>query len=210
MHRLLWLLLPLCSMALVADDETNFGRKVTIYLNTKAPGESRGTFQEKGNPEVVEFAVGFGKKGVLKEGKAFTGNYSLLGKFRVNAILTNGERFEIAPELIAESGKTEAFLREQLFKNMSSIDFDGDGKGGEYGAAFIGLEPLDSKAKQPFHFGEYKGTFRWYSYAIHGTQDEGRIGKMITGGCINVGAESLSQLAKLLTLGDFVEVVETR
>ncbi|MDA7597847.1 L,D-transpeptidase [bacterium] len=186
--------------------ETNFGRKITIYLNETDPEKSYGTLQIKGNPDVLKFVVGFGKKGVLKEGKTFTGNYSLLGEFRVNAILTSGTRFEMDPKLVSESGKTEAFLKSQLFKNMSSIDFDGDGKGGEYGAAFIGLEPLDTEAKQPFHFGEYAGTFRWYSYAIHGTQDESRIGKMVTGGCINVGAEALAALAKRVKLGDLVEV----
>ncbi len=110
------------------------------------------------------------------------------------------------PQLITDSGKTGEFLKTQLFKNMSSIDFDKDGKGGEYGAAFIGLEPLNSKAEQPFHFGEYAGVFRWYSYEIHGTQDESRIGKMVTGGCINVGADSLATVAAIVKLGDLVEI----
>ena len=193
-------------MTTIKADETNFGRKITIYLSEKDPGSSYGTFQEKGSPDILKFAVGFGKKGTLKKGRTFKANYSLLGEFRINAILTSGTRFEMDSKLISESGRTEAFLKTRLFKNMSSIDFDGDGNGGEYGAAFIGLEPLNSEAKQPFHFGEYAGTFRWYSYAIHGTQDESRIGKMTTGGCINVGKEPLAALAGRMQVGDLVEI----
>lgn len=63
-------------------------------------------------------------------------------------------------------------------------------------------------ARQPFHFGEYQGVFRWYSYAIHGTQDEARIGRRITGGCINVGSEDLLQLVGKLEAGSVVEVVD--
>ncbi|MGB0279088.1 MAG: L,D-transpeptidase family protein, partial [Prochlorococcaceae cyanobacterium] len=56
------------------------------------------------------------------------------------------------------------------------------------------------------HFGEYKGVFRWYSYAIHGTQDEERIGKRITGGCINVDDATMATLLKSVKLGDEVVV----
>jgi hypothetical protein len=104
--------------------------------------------------------------------------------------------------LIEQSGKSRDWLTENLFSNMSSIDFDGDGEGGEYGDAFFSLEPVDSKAVQPFHFGEYKNTFRWYSYAIHGTQDEERIGKCITGGCVNVSKASVAKLLGVLKSGD--------
>lgn len=152
-----------------------------------------------------EIPVGFGKNGFLPEGSTFRGGYSLLGDFRVNAILSEA-RFEMTQELVRESGKSLDWLAENLFSNMSSIDFDGDGEGGEYGKAFVGLEPMNSKAKQPFHFGEYKGVFRWYSYAIHGTQDESRIGKCVTGGCINVGAKDLAQYVEKVRLGDLVSV----
>ena len=143
---------------------------------------------------------------MLAEGEVFKGGYSLLGKFRINAILS-GDRFEMDAKLIETSGKSKEWLQKNLFKNMSSIDFDGDGKGGEYGSAFISLEPVDLKAAQPFRFNTYKGVFRWYSFAIHGTQDEKRIGKCITGGCINVKQESLVELLRKLKLGDHVEIV---
>ena len=92
---------------------------------------------------------------------------------------------------------------------MSSIDFDGDGKGGEYGAAFVSLEDLSGR-DQPFRFNVYKGTFRWYSYAIHGTQNQSRIGKAITGGCVNVGTENLDKVLSAVELGDIVEVVRRK
>lgn len=176
-----------------------------IFLNHGAPEKSRAN--RLGSD--ASFPVGFGRDGFRKEGQSFVGGSSLLGKFRVNAILTK-KSFSMEEALIRQSGRSRAWLSEHLFANMNSIDFDGDGKGGEYGAAFIGLEPLDTTSKQPFHFGEYKGVFRWYSYAIHGTQDEERIGKRITGGCINVGEQDLEKLVQELEIGSEVEVVDAR
>ena len=176
--------------------------RIRIILNPDMPAES---FGEWLGERSFRFPVGLGKHGVTASGKSFQSGFSLLGDFRVNAILS-ADRFEMENTLIRESGKSEAWLRENLFRNMSSIDFDGDGKGNEYGAAFIGLQPVDSDAVQPFHFGEYQGTFRWYSYAIHGTQNEERIGKCVTGGCVNVGKEKLGELAAQLKLGDRISI----
>ena len=176
--------------------------KLRILLNPENPAQSYGEMiGEKG----FRFSVGLGRDGITPSGKAFRSGSSLLGEFRINAILT-ARRFEMEKSLILKSGKNEAWLRENLFSNMSSIDFDGDGKGGEYGEAFIGLEPVDSKAKQPFHFGDYKGVFRWYSYAIHGTRDESRIGKCSTGGCINIGKADLGKVIDAVKVGDRVSV----
>ncbi|MDF1862246.1 MAG: L,D-transpeptidase [Verrucomicrobiales bacterium] len=175
--------------------------RVRIELNPDQPELSQGTL----TGDDSTFPVGLGKHGILPAGESFRGGYSLLGTFSINAILT-AERFEMTEELIRQSGKSRDWLRENLFRNMSSIDFDGDGEGGEYGEAFLGLEPTNSKADQPFHFGEYKSVFRWYSYAIHGTQDESRIGKCVTGGCINAGRDELGSLAALLKLGDLVSI----
>ena len=184
---------------LVATLNADEPARIQIELNLDDPAKSVCVIDEK-----TRLSVGFGRHGVLEEGARFKGGYSLLGKFRVNAILAP-ERFEMKPELVESSGRTEAYLREHLFANMSSIDFDDDGKGGEYGAGFIGLEPL-SETEQPFAFQPYKGVFRWYSYAIHGTQDEARIGKKITGGCLNVGATDLQLLLARVKLGDVVEI----
>ncbi|MEM1295778.1 MAG: L,D-transpeptidase [Verrucomicrobiota bacterium] len=200
MNRALGFLFLFWSFLSVQAEEA----RVRIYLDPDQPALSKGVILESG--EVREqFQVGFGRNGIDESGARFRGGYSLLGKFQINAILS-ADRFEMKPELIAESGKSVDYLKTHLFANMSSIDFDGDGKGGEYGDAFISLEDLSGR-DQPFRFNVYKGKFRWYSYAIHGTQDSARIGKAVTGGCVNVGAENLSKVLKAVKLGDIVEVV---
>ncbi|MEC5125374.1 L,D-transpeptidase [Verrucomicrobiales bacterium BCK34] len=190
------------SMGAVSLLEAGEKAVIRIVLDEGNPGQSRLYLQDG---DTGGIPVGFGKKGFLPAGEAFQGGYSLLGEFEVNAVLSS-DRFEMTDELVQESGKSREWLAENLFFKMSSIDFDGDGKGGEYGDAFIGLAPIHSSAKQPFHFGEYKGVFRWYSYAIHGTQDQARIGKCVTGGCINVGAADLNALTAVLDLNDRVVV----
>jgi len=191
---------PVGSSLVSAEEEA----VLRVTLNKADPGKSRGNVVGLSG---FSFSVGFGRDGFRAEGESFVGGSSLLGKFRVNAILTKTS-FEMDEALVKKSGRSRDWLAENLFRNMSSIDFDDDGRGGEYGSAFIGLEPIDSKAKQPFHFGEYQGVFRWYSYAIHGTQDESRIGKRVTGGCINVGQKDLGRLVERLKVGHVVEVVE--
>lgn len=199
MNRRTFLATSALGTAAVTCFGEDFQPRLTIVLNPDDPASSRGLLAGSDKP----FPVGFGKSGVLPAGSSFRGGYSLLGTFRINAILS-ADRFEMTESLIEQSGKSRDWLTENLFSNMSSIDFDGDGEGGEYGDAFFSLEPVDSKAVQPFHFGEYKNTFRWYSYAIHGTQDEERIGKCITGGCVNVSKASVVKLLGVLKSGDTV------
>lgn len=173
-------------------------------LDADQPSLSRCMILGSGQ-EIEPFQVGFGRHGIDPKGARFRGGYSLYGTFRINAILS-ADRFEMEPRLIEQSGKTAEYLKSHLFANMSKIDFDGDGEGGEYGAAFVSLEDLSGR-DQPFQFNTYKGVFRWYSYAIHGTQDPARIGKSVTGGCINVGAEDLERILSVVKLGDVVEVM---
>ncbi|MEM9016649.1 MAG: L,D-transpeptidase [Verrucomicrobiota bacterium] len=196
-----------CVLAAVLSATSIFAKgkdspALRILLDESSPGKSVAILTAD---PAKSISVGFGKKGVLDEGQSFRGNYSLLGTFRINAILSP-TRFEMTEELVADSGRSRDWLKENLFANMSSIDFDGDGRGGEYGDGFVGLEPVGSTSEQPFHFGEYRGVFRWYSYAIHGTQDEARVGKMITGGCLNVRKKDLRLLLESLKVGDFVRV----
>ena len=127
-----------------------------------------------------------------------------LGRFRVNAILSD-DRFEMDPQLVESSGKSEDELRSTLFSNMNSIDFKGDGVTGEYGTGYISLEPVPP-SDQPFEFNSYDGTFRWYSFAIHGTNDPGRVGQSVTGGCINVGRKVMTDLLEVVQLGDEVVI----
>lgn len=173
-----------------------------VELDPSDPAKSRAWFAS--DPD-RKFTVGYGKNGILPVGSSFRGGYSLLGRFRVNAILTKSQ-FQMEDGLVAASGKSREWLAENLFANMSSIDFDGNGAGGEYGDAFVGLAPVGSAAAQPFHFGEYQGVFRWYSYAIHGTQDESRVGRRVTGGCLNLRRDDLAAVVAGLALGHLVEI----
>lgn len=174
--------------------------RIEIFLDPEVPERSLGRLFDSSGREILRFAVGLGKKGILPAGSLFQAGYSLLGDFRVNAILS-ASRFDMEPRLIAQSGRSGDWLRAHLFGNMSSIDFDGDGKGGEYGAAYLGLEPAGNGPPQPFHFGEYRGVFRWYGFALHGTQHPSRIGRRVTGGCINAAGEDLEVILQHATLG---------
>lgn len=197
------------------DLESPSRSRVLIELFRDGEGTSRGTLFDAEGAVVSVFSVGYGREGWLEQGSRFRGGFSLLGTFRINAILAP-DRFEMAPELMERSGRDEEYLRKNLFRNMDSIDFDADGEGGEYGEGFFSLDPVSEeenqagqagRVEQPFAFGRYKGVFRLYSFAIHGTQDEARVGRASTGGCVNVGREALSVLLNRLRLGDAVEIV---
>lgn len=194
--------LPLCAAAAEAAAAPRL--LLRVELDPGRPEASRA--YDPAAPDRA-FPVGFGRNGLLPESAAFRGGYSLLGRFAVNAILS-AARFEMTERLVRLSGKPRDWLAEHLFRNMSGIDFDGDGVAGEYGGGYLSLEPVGSEAAQPFHFGEYKGVFRWYSYAVHGAQSPDRIGRRITGGCINVAEPELAALVERARLGDLVEVRE--
>jgi hypothetical protein len=153
------------------------------------------------------FKLGFGRNGVTCAGSRFEEGYTPLGRFKVNAILS-GDRFVMDPALVAQSGKSEAELRKTLFRNMNAIDFNGDGETGEYGIGYISLAPVDS-VKQPFAFNTYNGKFRWYSFAIHGSNNDQRIGQKVTGGCVNVTEPDLKTLLSSVKLGDEVVINAT-
>ena len=85
--------------------------------------------------------MGFGRNGIACAGTRFEEGWTPLGTFRVNAILS-ADRFAMDPDLVKLSGKSEAYLRENLFRNMSAIDFKGDGETGEYGIGYVNLAPF--------------------------------------------------------------------
>ena len=175
---------------------------LTIQLDGDDPASSFGLLQRPEEP--LRFSVGQGRNGIACAGTRFQEGVTPLGRFRVNAILSEG-RFEMDPELVERSGQTEAELRSTLFSNMNSIDFKGDGETGEYGTGYISLEPVPM-TEQPFAFNTYDGTFRWYSFAIHGSNDQSRIGQAVTGGCINAGRFTMEVLLDRLNLGDQVDI----
>lgn len=202
---------PNCLIALLvipvwsAQPQDDRAAAVHIVLDSVTPSASRGALVAGDGQTRFEFPAGMGRDGLLPAGSRFRPGHSLLGSFRINAILSP-QRFEMDEELVARSGKPRAWLAAHLFANMNSIDFDGDGRAGEYGSAFLSLEPFPSTVSQPFSFQTYRGVFRWYSYAIHGAEDESRVGKAITGGCINLPRAALDQLLPLLRLGDTVKI----
>ena len=175
---------------------------IRIQLNGSNPAASEGVLDRAEGP--LRFTVGHGRHGIGCEGTTFEEGVTPLGTFQVNAILSN-DRFEMDPSLVEQSGKTEEELRETLFTNMNSIDFKGDGETGEYGIGYISLAPVPA-TEQPFRFNTYDGVFRWYSFAIHGTNDETRIGKAVTGGCINTGELTMGVLLDTVELGDEVVI----
>ena len=179
---------------------------IKIELNQVSPQESKGRAESEGNEMVFE--VGYGKNGVGCIGSTFEEGVTPLGTFKVNAIMSQ-DRFEMDETLIQQSGKAKSYLSENLFNNMNSIDFKGDGETGEYGSGYISLTPVPS-TPQPFTFNKYDGIYRWYSFAIHGTNDETRIGKRVTGGCINMRNKDVKRLIKNIDLGDEVIVISNQ
>ena len=175
---------------------------IRIQLSGSNPAASEGVLERAEGP--LRFTVGHGRHGIGCEGTTFEEGVTPLGTFEVNAILSN-DRFEMDPSLVEQSGKTEEELRETLFSNMNSIDFKGDGETGEYGIGYISLAPVPA-TEQPFRFNTYDGVFRWYSFAIHGTNDETRIGQAVTGGCINAGNLTMGVLLDTVELGDEVVI----
>ena len=175
---------------------------IRIQLDGSNPAASEGVLDRAEGP--LRFTVGHGRHGIACEGTTFEEGITPLGTFQVNAILSN-DRFEMDPALVEQSGKSEEELRESLFTNMNSIDFKGDGETGEYGIGYISLAPVPA-TEQPFRFNTYDGVFRWYSFAIHGTNDESRIGKAVTGGCINAGKFTMGVLLETMELGDEVVI----
>ena len=175
---------------------------IRIQLSGSNPAASEGVLERAEGP--LRFTVGHGRHGIGCEGTTFEEGVTPLGTFEVNAILSN-DRFEMDPSLVEKSGKTEEELRETLFSNMNSIDFKGDGETGEYGIGYISLAPVPA-TEQPFRFNTYDGVFRWYSFAIHGTNDETRIGQAVTGGCINAGKLTMGVLLDTVELGDEVVI----
>lgn len=184
------------------DQAERVAQPIRIELNAEQPSKSFGTIAVNGT--LNRFEVGYGKYGIACEGSRFEEGWTPLGRFRVNAVLT-ADRFEMDPDLVAQSGQSADKLRQDLFANMNSIDFDGDGENGEYGGGYISLAPVPD-TDQPFEFNHYAGTFRWYSFAIHGTNDTDKIGRKSTGGCVNVNNMSLSMILDTVQLGDDVVI----
>jgi len=196
------LVLQACGSRASAPSQASLLKQpVQVALDLKDPAKSTAVLTTR-EGSTTTFKVGYGRNGVTCAGTRFEEGYTPLGRFKVNAILSN-DRFSMDPALVAQSGKSEAELKQTLFKSMNAIDFDGDHEIGEYGIGYISLAPVGS-VKQPFAFNTYDGKFRWYSFAIHGSNNDRRIGMRVTGGCLNVTEPVLRQLLAVVKLGDEV------
>ncbi|OUW99254.1 MAG: L,D-transpeptidase [Cyanobacteria bacterium TMED229] len=193
---------PATSTKVASETQSAQSTSIQIQLDVKQPEKSMGILS--GGSDNLAFTVGYGKYGIACEDSAFSEGLTPVGTFRVNAIL-GVDRFDMDPALIKKSGKSKDYLKANLFSNMNSIDFKGDGEVGEYGDGYISLEPV-STTPQPFSFNDYAGTFRWYSFAIHGTNNDQRVGQKVTGGCLNVAQKDLETLMKTIKLGDEVTI----
>ena len=116
--------------SITASNQDLDGPVLRITLDVESPAKSMGVLATSSNNHA--FNVGYGKSGIACAGSTFSEGVTPIGRFRVNAILSQ-DTFVMDPELIQKSGKSEAYLKQNLFKNMNSIDFKGDGEIGEYG-----------------------------------------------------------------------------
>jgi len=194
--------LSACGTQLEKGNKPAAREPILVTLDLKTPANSTAVLIRGAARKV--FTVGYGRNGVTCAGSRFEEGYTPLGRFRVNAILSK-DRFDMEPALVAQSGKSAAELKASLFKSMNSIDFDGDHEIAEYGIGYISLAPIGG-VKQPFAFNTYDGKFRWYSFAIHGSNNDKRIGQRVTGGCLNVSEPVLKTLLASAQLGDEVVI----
>lgn len=96
-----------------------------------------------------------------------------------------------------------------LFKNMSEIDFNGDGKSdAAYGAGYIGLDSASAVTGPKMSI--FKKTPYWFSIALHGTPDQSNIGNAMSGGCIHLSEKTLEKLiqGRLLDIGTQVKIAD--
>lgn len=174
---------------------------------------------------VLSAPVGIGKGGVVKK-VSMEDLVTPTGHFVVNLVLANEpavckaseslkSRYRSKPQYLKFLESPEGLVR--LFKNMSSLDFDGDGKDDTaYGGAYIGLA-LDQAFAPNARFNpsrivgtgarSYQGKVSWYSIALHGTPNETfAIGNATSGGCVHLQASALQRLLKLVSIGTPVEI----
>ena len=84
---------------------------IRIVLNTDQPDLSKGVLYDAKAP--LHFNVGFGRHGIACAGSTFQEGVTLLGTFKVNAILSTTS-FEMDPSFVTKSGKSEAELRQKF------------------------------------------------------------------------------------------------
>jgi hypothetical protein len=161
--------------------------------------------------EVIKAPIGIGRGG-LKTKRDMMDYVTPTGEFVVDLILYQQESFNsISPQLrdrYLNSEFRELFTQPQglkeLFQNMNSLDFDGNGKPDRsYGIAYIGLNATSTNSVvtgPKMRYASWVGggnTPYWFSIALHGTPNEKTdIGAANSGGCIHVQQQVLKKLVE--------------
>jgi hypothetical protein len=164
----------------------------------------------------LESRVGLGRGGLAGKHNMNDG-ITPCGKFKVDIVLCCDSRFNAVSRTVADRYKKDrqacAYLNSteglsRLFSNMNSLDFNADGRpDNAYGTAYIGLDsPLCLTGPK---LSRFSNKTYWFSIAIHGTNNEkANIGKLNSGGCIQVPAAILDRLVRdrILVTGSTVLV----
>ncbi len=161
--------------------------------------------------------IGIGRGG-LKEKKDMADLITPTGEMTVDLILYRKPEYNrIARDNVDTFSKNAEFRYfvtnqqglAQLFNNMSSLDFDGNGSPDRaYGNGYIGL--TSSTTITGPKMSKFQGTPYWFSIAIHGTPFLENIGQANSGGCVHIDSKSLQQLIEngWVKLGTKVKIVD--
>ncbi|HEY9693973.1 MAG TPA: L,D-transpeptidase [Oculatellaceae cyanobacterium] len=161
-------------------------------------------------------AIGIGAGG-LKEKKNMADLITPTGNLTVDLILYKKPEYnKIARnnvERFAKNALFSDFVTEQqglakLYKNMISLDFDGNGSPDRaYGDGYIGLTS-NTVITGP-KMSTFQGKPYWFSIALHGTPQPKNIGQANSGGCVHLDSTSLQQLIEKgwIKLGTSVKII---
>ncbi len=161
--------------------------------------------------------IGIGRGG-LKEKKDMADLITPTGEMTVDLILYRKPEYNRIARNNVERFSKNAEFRDfvihqqglaQLFNNMSSLDFDGNGSPDRaYGDGYIGF--TSSTTITGPKMSTFQGTPYWFSIAIHGTPHPENIGQANSGGCVHIDSKSLQQMIEngWVKLGTKVKIVD--
>lgn len=163
---------------------------------------------------VLRSKVGIGSGGLAKK-RNMEDLVTPSGDFKVELILSkNSEKNRVSSDVLNKYSRDEKALSylksdsglKRLFENMSSLDFDADGKPDTaYGAGYLSLSSKNAVTGPKLS--KFKGKDYWYSIAIHGTPFEKRnIGYAHSGGCVQLPHNELNKVIEMVQLGTVVKI----
>lgn len=164
-------------------------------------------------------AIGIGRGG-LGEKTTMADFITPTGDFTVDLVLHRSARHNaVSGEAVDRFSPEPELLRllegepglEGLYRNMGSIDFDGDGApDNAYGEAYVGLDSPSAVTGPKMRRHSKSGTAYWYSIALHGTPDPDNLGQARSGGCVHVSHGLLESLIRdgSLAVGSRVTIAD--